>query len=173
MRRRVPFGVLVLVVGAGLGIAIAGEPDFGKKPVEVRTDDAASGTDSPSGETTTTTEVTSTSPVAGGSPSSSTTTAVDRDVRVRAYNSSSTAGAAGDVSARLKTAGYTMLPAATGPKDRTGQTRVLFKPGFDSVANSLAAELDVPADRVNALGAEKLPSVEDTDVMVLVGDDIA
>jgi hypothetical protein len=153
--------VVVLVVGAALGLVVAGVPRVNRGQTRLITATTATVAAVPSTAADTTTTTPTTRPVRP-----------PQDVRVRPYNGTTVAGLTSDVFDKLAAAGYAMVPGAFGPKG--GATRIRFQPGFDLEALAVASLLGMPPTAVAPVGdIPELDGVEEADVVVVVGDDLA
>jgi hypothetical protein len=161
-------GLLILVVGVALGLAIGGLPQLHRpKPIEFSVVDTAA--------SSSTTEVPNlTLPT---EPATTTTTAAlppahpPKAVHVAAHNGSKTPGSAGRVLAKLKAAGFATLPAEP---DLTpvAASAVYFRPGFDADAIAIAAAVGLDAASVAPLATPpqvSLPAA--AEIVILIGND--
>lgn len=153
--------VVALVVGAALGLVVAGVPRVNRGQTRLITVTTITTTTVAAAPSTVVETTTTTRPVRQ-----------PKDVRVRPYNGTTVAGVTSAVFDKLAAAGYAMVPGAFGPKG--GATRIRFQAGFDVEALAVAALLGVPPTAVGPVGdIPELDGVEETDVVVVVGDDLA
>ena len=150
--------VVILSVGTLLGLAIAGLP--------LRRDDAPLAVQAGSSTTvgpTTTAAPTTTSPPATRGPA---------QVKVTAVNASGVRGTAGRMSTRLRSLGYDVLPASA---DRAAQAAsvVMYRAGNEAEARALASGLGLEPAAVVAIDPAVQAKAPETDLAVLVGDDLA
>lgn len=165
--RRWWHALVVLAVGAALGVAVAGLPRVGAE--QTRRITAPTTVPTPQAPTESTTTTTTPAP-----PPPTTPMRPPDQVRVRPYNATTISGITSITFDRLAAAGYAMVPGAIGPKDQPATTRIRFNPGFDREAAAVAALLGLPPTTVAPMIAG--PAVEgadEADVIVLVGDDLA
>lgn len=154
-RRWVP--LVVIVVGALLGLAVAGLPDRSKdEPLGIQTS-APPTTVAPTAPTVPLTTTTTSPPPATRAPS---------ELKAVAINASGVAGAGARLTERLESEGYD----AGQPTSRRVQaaSAVLHRPGLDSEARALAASLGIGA---SALEPTEAPP-DDADLAVIIGEDV-
>jgi hypothetical protein len=155
---------IVLIGGTVLGVAINGVPSRATSP-DVRLSAEHGVTSSTASSTT---SATIAPPTSG--------TVVLREpsaVRVRAYNASTTTGAAGRVRERLMAEGYEALLSGTSTI-RLPTSAVLYQPGFKDEATALAIVLELNPDTavLPLVDASPFPDSADVDVLVRVADDL-
>ena len=152
-RRWVP--LVVVVVGALLGLAVAGLPDRGKDaPLAVQTTAPA-------------TTAMGTVPVITSSTSPPPATRGRGDLKVVAINASGVAGAGARLTARLQSEGYGVGEPASRRVQQA--SAVLHRPGLDAEARALATSLGLDPSVVEATDA---PPGE-ADLAVIIGGDLA
>ncbi|HYX44085.1 MAG TPA: LytR C-terminal domain-containing protein [Acidimicrobiales bacterium] len=151
-RRWVP--LVVVFVGALLGVAVAGLPN--------RRQDArlALRTTVPSTAAETTVRV------ATSTTSAAASTRPPGRLKVLTVNASGAAGAAARLAARLAADGYDVGEPASRPVQET--STVLHRPGFDAEAGVLAASLGLAPATLEATGS---PPAE-ADLVVVIGRDL-
>ncbi len=165
MRARVARFLLIVVIGAAVGIAIGGIPKRSRDdgPIRVVTETTLS-----PGSTTI-----SLPPV--GEPPPASQTRPPAEVKVMAHNASSVPGTATRVTNRLKDGGYNTLQA--GPdikKARPATTTLFYAPGFDREATALAEFLKISSDAAKPMpDPPPSPLTKTADVVVVVADDVA
>jgi hypothetical protein len=93
-------------------------------------------------------------------------------VKVTAFNASRVRGTAGRMTTRLRTLGYNVLPASA---DRTAQPNsvVMYRAGNEAEARALAANLELDPGAVAAIDPAVQAMAPETELAVLVGDDLA
>ncbi|MGI9022403.1 MAG: LytR C-terminal domain-containing protein [Acidimicrobiales bacterium] len=157
-RRWVP--LVIVVFGGLLGLAVAGFPSRRHDaPITVRAEPAPS-TTIPVAQATTT---------AATSPPTSLRPATE--VGVMVFNSSGMTGVATRVGNRIKAEGWSLKPPGPDRKAQ-GDTVVMYRPGYDNEARSLAAFLEVGNGSVAPLDTS-VGATGDAELVVLVGDELA
>jgi LytR cell envelope-related transcriptional attenuator len=157
-RRWVP--LVVIFVGALLGVAVAGLPDRRKDaPLVVRT------TTPPTtvGTTVLETTVPATTPTTLPPPS----TRAPGEVQVATINASGMAGAATRLAARLRSDGYEVGEPTSRRVQET--SALLHRPGFDAEALALASSLGLDPSVLEPTEAPPAGA----DLVVVVGQDLA
>ncbi len=153
-RRWVP--LVVVVVGALLGLAVAGLPNRGKDaPLAVQTTAPA------------TTAAVATVPVTTSSTSPPPATRGRGELKVVAINASGVAGAGARLTARLESEGYGVGEPASRRVQQA--SAVLHRPGLDAEARALATSLGLDPSVLEATAA---PPGE-ADLAVIIGGDLA
>ena len=162
-------GILILVVGVALGLAIGGLPQLHKpKPVEFSAVDAT---------TSTTSAELAISTIPTEPPLTTTTTTLPpahpgKQVHVAAHNGSKIPGSAGRVLTKLKTAGYATLPAEPDVTPAVATSAVYFRPGFDADAVAIAAAIGLSPASVMALPAPPPVSAPTAaEIVIVIGND--
>ena len=96
-----------------------------------------------------------------------------REVSVRVYNGSTTAGQAVRVGDRVRAGGYQVLPPGPSPADPLPASVIHFVPGFDAEAAALAAVLGLPASAAAPAPTPALvKDVGGAELVVIVADDL-
>ncbi|HEY6697288.1 MAG TPA: LytR C-terminal domain-containing protein [Acidimicrobiales bacterium] len=96
------------------------------------------------------------------------------EIVVRVANVSGVAGAAGERTQQLTTAGYQTVEPTNGPEgQQLDATQVLFVDGFEGEAQALAEALGAPADGVAAMPAQPPVDPGGAQLVVLLGTDLA
>jgi hypothetical protein len=201
MRRSWPAYLLVVIVAAAAGVAIAGFPKSEPKliiPAQTTSTSATTAVDPPSSTTSVaqslapvptttppTTQVAESSTTGAPATTPSTTTTppptsaaafnVDRStVRLVIANANGRTGLASGNAARLAALGYTQIDLGDATQKRL-QTTVYYRHGFIEQAGAVAADLgiaDVPLLEIPADLAQPLTNSDDAgDVIVLLGAD--
>jgi LytR cell envelope-related transcriptional attenuator len=152
-RRWVP--VVVIFVGALLGVAVAGFPDRRKDaPLALRT-------------TVPSTTVATTVPVTTSTTSPPPSTRAPGEIRVLTINASGVTGAAARLAERLGSEGYDVGEPVSRAVQET--SALLHRPGFDAEARSLASSLGLDP---SVLEPTESPPGE-ADLVVVIGRDLA
>jgi hypothetical protein len=159
-------GLALLAVALLIGIALlnATDADPPGSTVSAGGQDSAGGSDGGgdddgSGSPTTTAPAATTSPtVAARAP---------KDVKVIVANASSTKGAAGTASDRLKPLGYNVLAPANATA--VNDSSVYFVAGFDREAAVIAAALQLPPTSVKAVPTPPPFDTKGANVAVVIG----
>ena len=155
---------MIVAVGTLLGLAIAGLPSRQEDaPLAVQTATSVA--------VSTTAAVNQTAPPPPPAPAAPSARPPGQ-VRVTAFNSSSLPGTAGRLSTKLKSLGYNVLPPSA---DRSPQPAsvVMHRPGFDGEARALASALGLDAGTVRAIEPAVTSLAPETDLAVLVGEELA
>lgn len=106
-------------------------------------------------------------------PSTVTTTVAPSSVVTLVANGTTVSGAAGKVSATLRSAGYDVR-AAVDATQAAVSTAVYFAPGYGASAQAVAQLLGVGASAVQTMPAQPpVSSAAGVDVLVIVGPDLA
>ena len=122
---------------------------------------------SASGATTTTTTTKSTH------PPPTTTTIPPSKVPVVVANASGISGAAAAISAQLQPHGWALLPP-TNASTQVTESHVYYVAGFEPQADTIAAQLGLPATQVVPYTtAAPISSIGTAEVAVVVGPDLA
>ena len=148
----------MVVVGALLGLAVAGLPDRSKdEPLAVQSTAPAT-TVAPTAPTVPLTNATTSAPNPSRAPGG---------LKVVAINASGVAGAGARLTERLEAEGYD----AGEPTSRRVQegSALLHRPGLDAEARALATSLGLDA---SVLEATEAPPAE-SDLAVIIGVDLA
>lgn len=154
------FALLVLLLlGGGLGVLIAGIPSISPEmETTVSAGDAA------------TTTTTTTAPFRGTTAPTSAAAPVHapEDVTVIVLNAASVEGAAGEISELLADADYSaMTPSNTDPFEAT---TVFFSEGYEGDAQAVAAIIN-PEVTVAPLDPDAFDAADDAHVVVVLGED--
>ena len=176
---------VVAVLGALVGVLVAGAPDLSVASATITAttapDGDATGSQNSTPNTTAmpdTTGVTTTVAALTTSTSTTTTTTTvaaipDRtDISVVSANGAGIAGLAADGAAALRLLGYTDVRETTG-SEIFGGSVIYYAAGFDQAANRLADDLGyvvpfiVPIDGQIPIDAE----FDDADIVVYLGED--
>ena len=155
-------GIALVAVAVIIGVLLVWKnPGTGQvttsQDLHAATSTTADGGKDPAKDTTTTTAAPSTSvPVA--------------DLKVTVANASGVSGAAGDVAAKLKAAGYTSVAALNGDKGQP--TKVFFENGFEADAKAVAKAIGLPESTVTARPPEVSieASGKNAQVIAVLGD---
>lgn len=158
-RRWVP--LVVIFVGALLGVAVAGLPDRRKDaPLVVRTTTPPTAVETTVPDTTVLVTTSTTSP----SPPS---TRAPAEVSVATINASGVSGAAARLAARLRSDGYEVGEPTSRRVQET--SALLHRPGFDAEALALASSLGLDPSVLEPTEAPPAGA----DLVVVVGQDLA
>jgi len=150
--------VVVIFVGALLGVAVAGFPDRGKDaPLALRT----------TVPSTSVTTVATTVPVTTSTTAPPPPTRGPGEISVLTVNASGAVGAGARLAERLAAEGYDVgRPVSRAVQDTS---TVLHRPGFDAEARALATGLGLDP---SVLEPTESPPGE-ADVVVVIGRDLA
>jgi len=175
-----------VVVGALLGLAVAGWPDRSEGSVSVIDTTAAPTTSTPGTSAATEPPTTSPSTTAAGTtspppattiqaPTTATTqpatTEVPRAATVLVLNGGARAGAASAATLQLRDAGFD-VGSPEDAKNKDQPSGVFYEPGFENDARAVAEALDMDPAAVAAAPAAPLSgSGQRADVMVVLGID--
>lgn len=147
--------MVVIFVGALLGVAVAGLPDRRKDaPLALRT-------------TVPSTTATTTAPVTTPSTSAPPSTRAPSEIKVLAVNASGAAGAAARLVTRLGADGYEVGEPMSRAVQET--STLLHRPGFDAEARALATSLGLDP---SVLEPTESPPGE-ADLVVFIGKELA
>ena len=147
--------IVVIAVGAALGVAIAGVPNRHQDPPLRVTGAHAAPSNSPAPTTTTT------PPHASRS-----------DVGVVVVNAGGVTSKGSDLTAKLRAAGFTTFAPQVDGTDRPAQSVIEFRPGFSGDAGAVSSVVGIGP--VEALSDSPISSklIGDANVMVVVGTDL-
>lgn len=181
-RRWIPVGVVACCIA--LAIVIAGWPDQHEdQPLAVRSVPTTAAPAVTTVATLVATSVPATSvpatfvpatsvPATATAPATAAAGRPPAGVHVIAFNASAVPGSAGRVSARLKTDGYSVGPAGPDKKPARDSSAVMYRPGFDTEARTLAVALGLDPGVIQP--AEAAPGGwGNAEVAVVIGNDVA
>lgn len=150
--------IVVIVVGAALGVAIAGVPTRHQDP-PLRV--AAAPTSVP--PTTAVPRTTTTTVPAHASRS---------DVGVVVINAGGIGGKGGELTARLRAAGYATFSPVNDNTDRPSRSVVVYQPGYAGDAAAMTSVVGVGPVQALADAPISARWMGDANVMVVVGTDL-
>lgn len=149
--------IVVIVVGAALGVAIAGVPTRHQDP-PLRVSASPSSVPGTTAAPTTTTTI---PPHANRS-----------DVGVVVINAGGIGGKGSELTARLRAAGYATFSPQNDNTDRPSRSVIEYKPGYAGDAEAMTSVVGIGP--VQALGDSPVSArwMGDANVMVVVGTDL-
>lgn len=159
-------GMALLAVALLLGIVLlnATDADPPGTTLSSRGDsDTGGGTDDDDADG----EGTGASPTVTSAPPTTAPARAPKDVKTLVANASSTKGAAGTATERLKGLGYNALAPANAKS--VAESSVYFTAGFDRDAAAIAAALQLPPATVKPLPAAPPFDTKDANVIVVLG----
>lgn len=157
---------MLLVVAVILGVVLLQKYDTGIDTGQIS---AIAGAQS----TTSTTRKLTLTTVSGVSTTTTVRARAKADVKVVAANGAGVSGLAGTVTATLKSAGYTPLPAATASA-AVDKTSIQYADGYEAEAREVATALGQPATVVAKLSPSPpvaATDIADAKVVVILGTD--
>lgn len=160
--RRVWVIVVIVVVGAALGVAIAGVPTRHQDPpLRVSATPTDSGVGSSPAPTTAVPATTTTAPPHRPS-----------DVGVLVINAAGLPGKGTDFTSRLRSAGFSTFPAENDNTDRPSQSVIEFAPGYQGDAVAVGSIVGIGP--VQPVGDTPVPArfMGAADVLVVIGTDL-
>ncbi|GAC1517952.1 MAG: hypothetical protein NVS1B12_07670 [Acidimicrobiales bacterium] len=148
--------LVVIVVGAALGVAIAGVPTRHQDP-PLRVSATASTSSSTTAPATTTTVA----------PHANRT-----DVGVVVLNAGGLPTKGADLTAKVKAAGYTTFPPQTDNTDRPSRSVIEYQPGYEGDADAVSSVVGIGPVQALSDSPVSAKLMGDANVLVVVGTDL-